>query len=142
IVTDNPLKQKVKHFEGVGMDATGGNAGGNLGKNGECFAHYDFVCDADYEFRLRACQDRFGDEPARMVFRLDGKDVESFGVDADRGSPKVYTVKLKVAKGKHKFAAAYTNNKVDNDNADPSKRGDRNLYVEAIDIDGPLNAPP
>ena len=34
------------------------------------------------------------------------------------------------------------NNKVDNNNRDPKKRGDRNLYVRRIEIEGPLYPPP
>ena len=43
---DNPLANKTRHFDCAGMDATGGNAGGELGKNGECYANIDFVADA------------------------------------------------------------------------------------------------
>ena len=38
-----------------------------------------------YEFRIRAGQDKFGDEPARMTFKIDGEPVVTFDVEAVRG---------------------------------------------------------
>ena len=43
---------------------------------------------------------------------------------------------------KRRIAAEYVNNKVDNNNPDPKKRGDRNLYVRRIEVTGPIYPPP
>jgi hypothetical protein len=143
VVTDTTYKPKTKKFETAGLDSTGNNTGGDLLTNGEVFGTYDFPATGDYEMRLRAGQDKFGDEDAKMVLKLDDKELHTFEVSAPRRAPKSYKFRLEhVEAGKHKFAAEYTNNLVDNNNPDRSKRGDRNLYVEQIEIEGPYNAGP
>jgi hypothetical protein len=143
IVTDSTYKPKTRKFETAGLDATGSNTGGDLLTNGEVYGTYDFPATGDYEMRLRAGQDKFGDEDAKMVLKLDDKELHTFEVSAPRRAAKAYKFRLEhVEAGKHKFAAEYTNNRVDNNNPDKSKRGDRNLYVEAIEIEGPYNAGP
>lgn len=136
-------KPAVKKYDCATLDATGNNSGGNLQINGEVYGTHAFPVDGDYEFHLKAGQDKFGKENARMVLKIDGNEVHTFDVAARRRAPRVYKFRVTGIKaGKHKFAAAYTNNKVDRDNPDPRKRGDRNLYVESIEIAGPYNAGP
>ena len=143
IVTENPYARAKKRYAGGALQARGeGNSGGDLTKNGSTTARHGFPCDGQYEVRIRASQDKFGDEPAKMAVRLNRNEVGSFDVHAVRGKPQVFTLKLDVKAGEQRVTAAYVNNKVDNDNPDRSKRGDRNLYVEFIEIDGPLNPPP
>ena len=141
IVLENPYAMKVRRFDCSEMDATGGNAGGELDKNGECRKSIDFVADGPYEFRIRAGQDKFGDEPAKMVLKIDGKPVNTFDVFAVRARMSDYRFRLNVKAGSHRIATEYTNNAVDNNNPDPKKRGDRNLYVEYWEITGPYDVP-
>jgi hypothetical protein len=141
IVLENPYAKKVQRFDCSAMDATGGNAGGELDKNGECRKSIDFVADGPYEFRIRAGQDKFGDEPAKMVLKVDNKPVTTFDVFAVRARMRDYTFRLTLKAGSHRIATEYTNNAVDNDNPDPKKRGDRNLYVDYWEITGPFDVP-
>ena len=71
----NPNAAKAKRHNN--LDAEGeGNTGGDLQKNGAAFVQHEFVADGTYEIRVRAGQDKFGDEAAKMVLRLDGKDLK------------------------------------------------------------------
>jgi hypothetical protein len=141
IVLENPLAMKVRRFDCAAMDATGGNSGGELDKNGECRQSIDFVADAPYEFRIHAGQDKFGKEPARMTFKIDNQPIATFSVRAGRSTMGDYRLRLKVKAGSHRIATEYINNAVDNDNPNPKKRGDRNLYVEYWEIAGPFDLP-
>ncbi|MDB5355149.1 MAG: Protein of unknown function (DUF1587)/Protein of unknown function (DUF1592)/Protein of unknown [Phycisphaerales bacterium] len=143
LVAESISKPRTKRYETAGLDATGSNAGGDLLTNGEVYGTHYFPVTGDYDIRLRAGQDKFLDEDAKMVLKFDDKELKEFDVAAPRRAAKVYKFRLtKVEKGKHKFAAAYTNNAVDRENPDPDKRGDRNLYVETIEIEGPFNVAP
>jgi mono/diheme cytochrome c family protein len=144
ILTRNPYERATKRYDSSKLEARGeGNTGGNLTKNGSTFVRHSFPCDGEYELRIRASQDPFGDEAAKMVVRLDRTDLKTFDVKNARGAKQeVYALKIDAKAGEHRVVAAYTNNKVDNDNPDEKKRGDRNLYVDYVEIDGPLNPPP
>ena len=143
IVTDATFAAKTQKYDPASLNATGGNTGGDLMVNGEVFGNHDFPADGDYEFRLKAGQDKFGDENAKMVFKVDDKEIHTFDVAAIHRAPRMYKFRAAGIKaGKHKFAAEYPNNAVDRDNPNPRKRGDRNLYVDAIEIEGPFNAAP
>ncbi|HEV8290528.1 MAG TPA: DUF1592 domain-containing protein, partial [Tepidisphaeraceae bacterium] len=146
IQSSNPYAKKVKKFTGIQMEPTVGqtsdSAAWNLSNNGELFKKYDFPVAADYEIRVRAYGEQFGDEAPKMVLRLDGKDLFTYDVRAEGQAPELYRFRGKIPGGNHKVALAYTNNAVDRNNPDPKKRGDRNLIVLWMEIEGPFNAPP
>ena len=145
IDTSDPLKIRTARYASGDLQANGdGNSNGDLTKNGEAFAEHEFVADGLYVIRVRAVQQRFGDEPAKMELRLGDQALGSYEVTAQRGDKDVPVIELHldVNAGKRRIAAAYLNNKVDNNNPDPKKRGDRNLYVRRIEVEGPLYPPP
>ncbi|HET6248191.1 MAG TPA: DUF1592 domain-containing protein [Tepidisphaeraceae bacterium] len=143
IVTDATFAPKTQKYDASKLEATNGNNGGDLQVNGEVFGTHEFPADGDYEFRLKAGQDKFGEENAKMVLKLDDKELQTFSVSAPRRAPRAYKFRaVGIKAGKHKYAAEYTNNKVDRNNPDRKKRGDRNLYVDTIEIEGPFNAAP
>ena len=141
---ENPAALKTAKYPDAKLDASGdGNVGGNLQRNGATGAVHTFPVDGTYEIRVHASQDKFGDEPAHMAVRLDFADLKQFDVPNTRaGKPVAYKIRTAVKAGKHRVSAAYLNNKVDNSNADPKKRGDRNLYVDQIEVEGPFDAAP
>src|SRR5882672_1678827 len=146
IQSANPNAKKVKNFTGTPMVPTFGqtadSAAWNLSNNGELFKKYDFPVAAEYEIRIKAYGDQFGDEAPKMVLRLDGKDILTYDVKAVGQFPELYRYRGQFPGGNHRVALAYTNNAVDRNNPDPKKRGDRNLIVLWMEIEGPFNAPP
>jgi mono/diheme cytochrome c family protein len=107
--------------------------------NGEVYANHTFPRDGTYLFRIRAFASQAGKEPAKMAFRVEGKDVKSFDVRNEEDDPKIFEVRAFVKAGSHKVAAAFTNDFYDPQAKDPKKR-DRNLYVESIEIENPAEA--
>lgn len=91
---------------------------------------------AEYEIRVRAWASQAGSELARMQIRLGlqpvGAEIE---VPATSSSPAVYVVRTTVPAGAQTLRAEFTNDYYE----DPA---DRNLWVDYIELYGPLNVPP
>jgi mono/diheme cytochrome c family protein len=142
-----PLKSEIvkytgQQFKGETGEPFDGSSAWMIGTNGQISRRHEFPADGDYEIRIRAWQEAFGDEPAKMTVRFDNKDIKTFDVPALREKPGVYTLRQAFTAGSHKIATAYINNLVDNKNPDPKKRGDRNLIIDRIEIEGPANPKP
>ncbi len=112
-----------------------------LNSSGEVFTDYEIPHAGNYVIRIVAGQDKAGKDHAKMEVRLDGKPVKTIEVPASRRDPKPYEIRLRLPQGKHRLAAAFTNDFYDPKNPDPNNR-DRNLYVGAWEIDGPHGLPP
>jgi hypothetical protein len=112
-----------------------------LTSNGAAIQQYDFQHDADYFIRVRASGDRAGTELPKLSIKIDRKEVKVFDVDATAGNAKIYEVRTRVKVGKQPVAAEFTNDFLDANAKDP-KMKDRNLYIEAIEIEGPIDAKP
>ena len=86
IDTSDPLKKKTAKYASGDLKATGdGNSNGDLTKNGEAYVEHDFVADGLYVIRVRATQQKFGDEPAKMELRLGDQLLGTYDVKAQRG---------------------------------------------------------
>ena len=99
---------------------------------------FNFVKNGDYTLRVIAHQDKAGDEAAKMQFKLDGKDLGTVEVKAERRSPQPYLMRVPVTQGRHRFTVTFTNDYYNDKEPNPRRR-DRNLYVNAIEVVGPLN---
>lgn len=110
-----------------------------LASTGEAAAEHDFPRDATYILRVRAYGQQAGPDPARMTVKLDGKPLQTFDVAAVEAEPGVYEVRAKAKAGVHRIAAAFINDYYAPDNPDPKLRGDRNLFVESLAVDGPIH---
>jgi hypothetical protein len=99
-----------------------------------------FPRDGEYYLRVRAFGQQAGPDPARMGFRLDGKEVYVADVKAVEATPEVYQTRVTVPAGKRRFAVRFLN-----DFQEPSagfRRGrDRNLIVDVLEVQGPLGLP-
>jgi hypothetical protein len=148
IAGTKPLKSEIVKYNGqqfkgeTGEPFDGSSSAWNISTNGQITRRHEFTAEGEYELRIRAWQDAFGNEPARMTVRIDNKDIKTFDVPALREKPGVYTIRQTFTAGSHKIATAYINNLVDNKNPDPKKRGDRNLIIDRLEIEGPFNAKP
>jgi hypothetical protein len=93
-----------------------------------------------YLIRVEARATQAGDEPAKMELRLGPKKIRVFEVvEVDKRG--TYEVKTRIPVGQQQITAHFINDFYDPNNKDP-KRRDRNLTVEAIEIDGPLDLRP
>jgi hypothetical protein len=132
------LASKAQH---QGGGPHGGSGCWQLASSGEVFTEADFPAQGEYVLRGRAFGQQAGDEVARMAFKLDDKQVYVADVAAESTAPEVYETKLIVAPGKHRFALAFINDFYDPKNPDPNRR-DRNLAIEYLEVQGPLDAAP
>lgn len=91
---------------------------------------------AEYEIRVRAWASQAGSEIARMQIRAGlqaiGTEIE---VPAPSSSPGVYSVRTTIPAGVQTLRAEFTNDYYQ----DPA---DRNLWVDWIELYGPLDVPP
>lgn len=117
----------------AGGESEGG--GRRLPSVAEIGVDYVFPAEGEYILRLRAWGEQAGDGPPKMPLKLDGKELQTFDVPAGEDKPGLYEHRLTVSKGKHRISAGFTNDFYDETLA-PGKR-DRNLIIEAIEIEGP-----
>ncbi|MFY9341376.1 MAG: DUF1592 domain-containing protein, partial [Planctomycetota bacterium] len=94
--------------------------------------------DGIYRLRVVAGADQAGDEPAQMVLRLDGRDLDTFEVD--RRPLASFELRAPLNGGEHRFAIAFVNDHYEPEHPDPQRR-DRNLHVDCLEVVGPLDAP-
>lgn len=140
IVTDLPSPPVLT------WDAKSGLRGGDrrgdglvLASSGEIGRTFHaFERPGTYRFRVRAYGDQAGPEPVRIAFRLDGKDVAQTDVPATESAPGTYEAVVTLSKKEHRLAVAFLNDYYKPDDPDEKLRGDRNLHVEQIEVEGPL----
>ncbi|HEX8203613.1 MAG TPA: DUF1592 domain-containing protein [Isosphaeraceae bacterium] len=143
IVAGGPSAGPARKWDAKDLDGAGGNPYGTgrmLASATEVAVSYDAPADGDYVLRARAFGQQAGPEPARMAFQLDGKILATVDVPAEEGDPGRYEVRVRVGQGRRKFAVTFVNDYYQPKDPDPKKRGDRNLVVEAIEVQGPAEA--
>ncbi len=95
---------------------------------------FNFPADGEYHLRIRAWGAKVGSEDPKAVFRIDGKDMKTFTIDAPQDKPKTFETTMRVTAGENKrvavaFANAFT---------DKESKKSRTLGVETIEIEGPI----
>lgn len=104
-------------------------------REGEITTQQDFAAAGDYLLRLRAYGEQAGPELPRMGVRFDGREIHVQPVRATAEKGETFEVKVRVdAPGTHRLGVAYLNNF----NSD----GDRNVYLQAFEVVGPLGGAP
>ncbi len=143
IVVGNPNRPKDHyHWQRLDGGTKFGDTARVLVSNGEISKEHTFPKDGEYIFRVRAFQQRGGPEHAKMSVRLGGIDLKQFDVSNEEANPATFEVRTRVNAGKHRVAAAFLNDFYQK--PAPGKRNpiDRNLYIQSIEIEGPMDAPP
>ncbi len=140
IVTDLPSPPVLTWDAKTGL--RGGDRQGDglvLASNGEVGRTFHaFERPGTYRFRVTAFGDQAGPDPVRIAFRLDGQDVGHADVPAIEAAPGTYEVVVKLTKKEHRLAVAFLNDYYKPNDPDEKLRGDRNLHVVQIEVEGPL----
>ena len=116
--------------------------------NGSIKTKHDFSAAGKYNVRISAGADQAGDEPAKMSFLLNGKQLKTFEVKNKPNEPQLYEVvvfvdekELSKKNGVNQVSktleARFTNDFYDLRIKDPEMR-DRNLFVNSFEIEGPI----
>jgi hypothetical protein len=109
----------------------------SFSSNGAVKGEFEFRRAGEYAIRVRAGARQAGDEPARMQVRLDGEPLVTIDVRAGRESMQSYEHRQRVAGGKHTISVAFINSFYDEES-----RTGRRLYLEHIEVVGPLDVVP
>jgi hypothetical protein len=112
-----------------------------LFSNGQVEVAHEFAQAGRYVVRIGAFGEQAGDEPVRMEMRLDAKPLETFDVPVTRREPRVYERTVTVESGTRRVSAAFINDFYQPDHPNPRRR-DRNLLIQYIEIQGPLDQRP
>jgi hypothetical protein len=105
--------------------------------DGVVTADFEFPREGEYLIRVYGAATRAGDEPAQLDVRLDGKSIKVFDVNATRSAEK-YEIATRAPGGKLSVSAHFLNDFYDPDEPDEDRR-DRNLRIDAFELDGPLD---
>ncbi|WP_152050995.1 DUF1592 domain-containing protein [Tautonia marina] len=119
----------------------GGNPLGDdqiLTSNGELTIEHTFPSDGRYFLKVRAYGHQAGPEPVKMAIRLDGETVKEFDVEA-KDKHRTYDVPVPVQAGTRRFSVAFLNDYYKPDAEDPNERGDRNLIINRLEVQGPTD---
>lgn len=105
--------------------------------NGSLRGEFEAPRDGEFIVRIRAGARQAGDEPARMEIKLDGEKLATIDVKAGRDSMRDHDHRLRLVKGKHAITVAFVN-----DFYDEQSKADRNLYLEFVELVGPMDVLP
>ena len=144
IYVHGPEKTPLHHVDAADAGHEGGGARGRgwaFPSTGAVFVEFDFPAPGRYALRGRAFGQQAGPEPCKMAFRLGDKQIHVADVTAIEADPAVYETQLRIGPGKKRFALAFINDYYNPQAPDPKDR-DRNLFVDWLEIQGPLDGPP
>ena len=96
--------------------------------------NHNFTAEGEYALRFNGWGSKLGGEAPKVVIRVDGKDIQSFTVEAEAGKPKVYEARAKLTAGEKRVAVAFVNAFEDKEN-----KKAREFGLEFIEIEGPFN---
>ena len=104
-----------------------------LFREGEGWMRVEVEKPAVYRLRIRSFGDQAGPEAPRMSVSVNGDRVTEIDVPVTSDEPQIDEIEVTLPAGRPKIAVGYLNNFNSN--------GDRNLFVDYIDVIGPLDAP-
>jgi hypothetical protein len=138
-VLAQPTASESHLYEAEDLVGTAGAASGsawNLSSNGEVPVQVDLPVDATYRISALVWQDQAGTEPARSSINAGGISLGQWDVNATAASPELVQVESFLDAGSKLLSVEFLN-----DYYDPTAGADRNLYVDWIRLEGPLDVP-
>ncbi len=93
-----------------------------------------------YRLHIRAYGQQAGPDPARLSVRFDRNEAQVIDIPAFDTEPDIYTLEAFLTDAPHRLELGYTNNYNQNDNPVSELNGDRNLFVDYVVIEGPIEA--
>lgn len=108
--------------------------GWNLYSNGEVPFTTALPADGKYTLSARVWADQAGPDPAKAEIIAGGVSLGTFDVKGTKASPQVISIDAQLGGGNKVVSVGFLN-----DYVDPVTMADRNLYVDWIEIEGPLD---
>ncbi len=113
-----------------------------LYREGDATAELKVPTKGEYIFKVKAYAELAGPDAPKLALRVDGKELGVFEVRNEGTSGVIYESRTALEPGTRKVAVAFLNNYKDQTNADPKRRGDRNVFVDSVEISGPAGSAP
>lgn len=141
IATEHPnYFKKVargKELKEGGSASGSGNGRKTMASTGHVYYRFRFPETSRYRLRIDAEADQAGDELAKMQVKLDDKELKVFEIEGEN-KQNIIEYEFDAPEGDHTLTAGFIN-----DFYDPNgKNGkDRNLFVEYLQVEGPLELP-
>jgi hypothetical protein len=147
----NPSANRTLYFfeaetEMMGSTGTATADGWNLWSTGSLTTEITLPAAGSYTLKAFVRQQQAGADPVRAAFTVDGQTVHSFDVPTTQYTQYQFNVQL--SSGFHIIGINFLNDfycpqeRFDAGqcgNGDPNQIGDRNMYVDWVSLDGPLN---
>ncbi|MBK8099645.1 MAG: DUF1592 domain-containing protein [Planctomycetes bacterium] len=139
---EDPAHPTVRRFEAEAMtlvDGPGASLDGDVAglyTNSAVGQPVTLPRDGRYRLRILVGADQAGDEPAKMLLRIDGRDLDSMAIGERK--PAVQEREFEFAGGRHRLDLAFTNDFWDPKNPDERRR-DRNLRIDWVEVVGPID---
>jgi hypothetical protein len=130
-----------RRIEAESLERDNGAANGEfavLVSNGALRGRFRAREKGSYRVRVRAYGDQAGDEPPRMAIAIDGQEIAQVDVTSERASPAEYTSEVALEEGRRNFELRFLNDFYQPEFPDANRR-DRNLAVDYVEIEGPLD---
>lgn len=132
-----PQEQKSRyvadHLHQEGSDLLNEDLGRMLPSNGRIYVDHDFLGGGRYKIVLSASADQAGNEPVRVAVRYDDRIITEANIPNPANRPKEYTFEVDATSGRHRISVEFLN---DYYRPGPPPQ-DRNLYVQAIQVNTP-----
>ena len=119
---------------GVGASMGGGVA--NLYSHATIEQVFELPRAGEYRLRIVANAQQAGDEPAKMLPRLDGKRLDV--IEVANTKPGEFLIDTELSGGRHKISLSFINDYYNPKHPDPKQR-DRNLRIDAVEVLGPTD---
>jgi Protein of unknown function (DUF1592)/Protein of unknown function (DUF1588)/Protein of unknown function (DUF1587)/Protein of unknown function (DUF1585)/Protein of unknown function (DUF1595)/Ca-dependent carbohydrate-binding module xylan-binding len=128
-----------KDLTGQGFEDDGGRL---LAFNGECGTEFSAPVGGEYVVRAKVWASPGGSERAKIDLTSGTRVISKADVSAaDRGKPQTVEGTVKLAKGGNRIGVRFLNDFYDPNAPDPAK-ADRNLWVTAMEVEGPFKVDP
>ncbi|MEX2142111.1 MAG: DUF1592 domain-containing protein [Pirellulales bacterium] len=147
IVVDDPDKAPAQRVLAARLEGAGNpieEDARSFFSEGEASIRLDVPRDGEYLLTVQASGDQAGPEAIKMSVRLDDKELRQFEVANQRHNAIGYKTKVKASRGAAKISVAYLNDysKTKDEVEKGERPGDRNLYVQYVELQGPLGLDP
>jgi len=139
----DPERRQLARGQLSGAERAGAKV---LSTNGIIAGTFEVPQDGRYRLSTAVAATQAGTELARMGLSIGKQQLGEFGVEATPGRarlgfPDVFAVECQLTAGSHRAGVRFLNDYYVPEHPDPTRR-DRNLYVQWIELEGPLDPPP
>ncbi|MEK6258105.1 MAG: DUF1587 domain-containing protein [Planctomycetota bacterium] len=114
----------------------------SLEANGNLSTTHKLTAEGQYKFRFHGWGRQIGDEPVKVAFQIDDKEIETVEVKATSKDKGTFEAKpVWIGPGEHRVAVAFLNEFTDAE-VEKLEEAQRTLFVEWFELEGPLDMVP